>query len=95
MLSDNQIDTTTAPGRPLLWRRKLLIVRTRQHGRPFLPRLSEHGWACIYIRLLSDRKTTLVEVQDENVKLPEPTSVAWMTKTVRTGPAPHTPLQWT
>jgi hypothetical protein len=47
--------------------------------------------ASIYIQLSTDRQTALVEVQDENVKLPKPTSLAWMRKTVRTGPAPHTP----
>jgi two-component sensor histidine kinase len=28
--------------------------------------------ACIHLRLSADRQTALVEVQDEDVKLPEP-----------------------
>ena len=65
------------------------------HRAPRRPEPPEHGLACIYIQLSTNWQTALVEVQDENVKLPKPASLAWMTKTVRTGPAPHTPLQWT
>jgi hypothetical protein len=31
-----------------------------------------HGLACIHLQLTTDRQTALVEVRDENVKLPEP-----------------------
>ena len=32
----------------------------------------ERGLACVYLRLSADRQAVLVEVRDENVKLPEP-----------------------
>jgi anti-sigma regulatory factor (Ser/Thr protein kinase) len=32
----------------------------------------EHGLACIHLRLSTDRQAALVEVRDENFKLPEP-----------------------
>jgi anti-sigma regulatory factor (Ser/Thr protein kinase) len=32
----------------------------------------EHGLACIHLRLSADRHTALVEVWDENFKLPQP-----------------------
>jgi anti-sigma regulatory factor (Ser/Thr protein kinase) len=32
----------------------------------------EHGLACIHLRLSTDRQAALVEVWDENFKLPEP-----------------------
>jgi hypothetical protein len=70
-----------------------LSVQLQLHWAPRRPEPPEHGLACIYIQLSTDRQTALVEVQDGSVKLPKPTSLAWMTKTVRTGPAPHTPLQ--
>jgi hypothetical protein len=54
-----------------------------------------HGLACIHLRLSADRPTALVEVQDENLKLPEPNQPGLDDETVRTGQAPHTPLQWT
>jgi hypothetical protein len=31
--------------------------------------------ACIHLRLSTDRQTALVEMQDENVKLPEPNQI--------------------
>ena len=31
-----------------------------------------HGLACIHLRLSADGQTALVQVQDEDVKLPEP-----------------------
>jgi hypothetical protein len=72
-----------------------LSVQLQLHRAPRRPEPPEHGLACIYFQLSTDRQTALVQVQDENVKLPKPTSLAGMTKTVRTGPAPYTPLQWT
>jgi anti-sigma regulatory factor (Ser/Thr protein kinase) len=43
---------------------------TDQDKRPHYT--DEHGLACIHLRLSTDRQAVLVEVRDENVKLPEP-----------------------
>jgi anti-sigma regulatory factor (Ser/Thr protein kinase) len=41
-----------------------------QDQRPFYT--DEHGLACIHLRLSTDRQAALVELWDENFKLPEP-----------------------
>ncbi len=43
---------------------------TDQDQRPYYT--DEHGLACIHLRLSADRHAALVEVWDENVKLPAP-----------------------
>ena len=43
---------------------------TDQDQRPHYT--DEHGLACIHVRMPTDRRAALVEVQDENVTLPAP-----------------------